>query len=276
MAIFSIVGSVTVDVVVAATLLKRRVFQADTGNTVIAVTPAATLLKRRRFVADSGNTTITVTPAAALLKRRSFTANTGNTLIKTVISALSKVIIPLPSGVVASRVFSCVITGAADSLPDLVIPISSLNISHNAGTSVSNMFIVCPDGPVFANGIIARSNGGIIITATDIYLDGTSDSTDLAEYAISGLQDNRGSKRHSISIQGAVTISRSFVNAIEVLNTTFTSLDKSGAMRVRMDMHKDMLPGDIITLPDLSTFAAGNISMVYNTSFMFMEVTKDA
>jgi hypothetical protein len=274
MATFTIVGSSTVTITGNAALTKGRLL-AIIGSSTVTVTSAATMLKRRLFnIVGAG--LVTIDSAATMLKRRLFTAVTGTTVITVSSSSLTKTIVELTQKVIASRIYVCTITGAADSLPDLEIPISSINISHNAGTTQSSMFITCPNGAGFSAGVIARKNGGIVITATDVFIDGTSESVDFDEYPISGFQSNQGAKRHSISIQGATTIVRTTVNAITVPSVSFISLDASGAQRVRMDLNKDMLPGDVLTLPDSSSFIAGNISMLYGKDIMFMEVTKNA
>ena len=274
MTTYSIVGSSTITITGNATMDKGHIY-GIVGSSTITVTSAATLLKRRLFTII-GAGLITIDNVTAVLKRRLFTAVTGTTIITVSSSSLTKTIVKLTQKIVASRIYVCTITGAADSLPDFVIPISSINISHNAKTTLSTIFIVCPNGIDFSAAVIARKNGGIIITATDIHIDGTSDSIDFIEYPITGFQSSKGSKRFSISIQGAITITRTAVNAIAVPKISFVTLDASGAQRVRMDLNKDMLPGDVLTLPDASSFIAGNISMLYGKDIMFMEVTKDA
>jgi len=274
MATFSIVGSSTITVTGNAVMDKGRLLSII-GSSLVTINSAATLTRGRLF-SIIGSSLVTIDSSATMLKRRLFIANTGNTTISVTSNSLTKTIVKLDQKIVASRLYTCVITGAADSLPDLTIPISSINISHNAGTTQSSIFITCPNGVDFSAGVIARKNGGIVITATDVFIDGTSESIDFIEYPISGFQSSQGAKRFSISIQGQVVITRTTVNAIVVPSVSFISLDASGAQRVRMDLNKDMLPGDILTLPDASTFVAGNISMLYGKDIMFMEVTKDA
>lgn len=275
MATFSIVGSSTITITSAAVLDKGHIF-GIVGASTVTVTSTSTLLKRHLFnIIGAG--LITIDSVATLLKRRLFTAFTGTTTITVSSSTLTRKVSQLPQKIIASRLFTCKITGAADSLSDLEVPISNINIDHNATTGLSSIAVTVPNGPIYSDNIIARLNGGILITATDVYIDGNSDSIDFVEYPIGSIQSNEGARNFSVSLQGSVVNPiRTSVNAVNIFGVSFRPVNADGSSRIRSLMNKDVLPGDIITTPDNDTFSAGNIAMVIRTSNMFMEITKDA
>lgn len=226
------------------------------GDVITTIISTATLTKYRRFVGATGISVITLVPAATMRK----------------VSKIAK-------GAISGRTYICTITGAENGLDDLIIPVSTINIDHNFNnkpTINSSIMVVCPNGVVFSDGIIVRKDGNIIITATEIFSNGDSESAYSPPYPVTGIQSYRGSRNFSVSIFGGFSATRSSVNSVSLTGFSFKSVDKDGGFRVRVELDKDVLPGDIVTLPDNTTFNAGNIAQVINPTLLYMEVTKDA
>jgi hypothetical protein len=271
---YSIVGDSTVTITSNFSLLKYRRL-GIIGSAVITLTSNSVLTKGRQFP-FLGSSVFTLTSASTFFKYRRFQANTSASVITLSSFGNMRKISLLIQKVITSRLFTCVITGSADSLPDLTVPISNMTIDHKALTTLSSISVTVPNGPLYNTGIVARKNGGILITATDVYNDGTSDSINFIEYPMEGLESHEGARNFSLSVRGSVLIPRVSVNAITITGISYRPVDISGNSRIRCSMYKDLLPGDVVTTIDNDEFTAGNIAMVIRTENMFMEITKDA
>lgn len=226
-----------------------------------------------------GDVTITVISASTLTKYRRITAVTGTSVINLTPTATMRKVTKIAKGGIVGRSYVCTITGVENGLTDLIIPVSTINIDHNFNakpTIKSFIMVVCPNGVVFSDGIIARKDGNIIITATEIFSNGDSESIDFESYPITGIQSYSGARNFSVTIFGGTSTTRSSVNSVSLTGFSFKNVDKDGGFRVRVELDKDVLPGDIVTLPDNTTFNAGNIAQVINPTLLYMEVTKDA
>jgi len=146
-----------------------------------------------------------------------------------------------------SKIYDCIVTGDADSLTDITIPISSLDLDENQ-TGISSLTIVCPDGLNFASSILARPNGGLILSSYDLYSDGSSAlEKELDEFLITSISDSSGASSHSVSITGQVEILNPSPKTENIIGESFIFTNKDGTVRIRGSVNMLLLPGDTLT-----------------------------
>lgn len=175
--------------------------------------------------------------------------------------------------ILSSIRFICTITGASDSLPDVIIPIASLSGSLSV-TGGNSLLVVCPDGATFGADIVARSNGGFIVTTVEAYTDGTTANIDSEEYTFSGITSDRGGRNWSFSLRGKNTESpalpfRYLATGISVLTT-----NADGKRRARVEYLSNLRPGDTLTLLNDEEMICGVITYNINATNMSMSVTE--
>lgn len=172
----------------------------------------------------------------------------------------------IPQGVIlASRKYTCVLTGAADSLSDLDIPISSINLDTNI-TATSSLTVICPDGLNLAEGILNRSNGGLILTSILVYSDGSEvDERTLTEFELSSISDYSGALSHSVSLTGQTDLTNASPVTVDLTGEFFIFTNLAGVVRVRSDVDIDLNPGDTINYSG-GSFAVDKIAINITTS----------
>ena len=171
-----------------------------------------------------------------------------------------------------SRDIVCTITGAADSLDDLTVPISSISLRMD-DAGLSSLSVTCNNGAEYADDITARSNGGIIITTNEYYTDGTTDQTIAAEYPITSLNSYQGGKNFSVSLTGRVELQNFTTKKVPISGASFISTDELGNLRVRCDLDKDLLPKDTAILEDGAEIVVVSITQTITSKLMVMEIT---
>jgi hypothetical protein len=179
-----------------------------------------------------------------------------------------------PKKTIISRRYTCTITGAADSLADVVIPISSINGRLNS-SGVSALNIVCPNGVDYAGAILARAQGSFIIAATEYYLDGSSEVSDSQEFGNLAIAYQQGSRNYSVSIRGerAVTLHNP-ARKIAIQGMSYTALQANGFRRLRCNNDKDFLPGDTAILPDGEEVLINVVTYVISAANHSMELSE--
>jgi hypothetical protein len=172
---------------------------------------------------------------------------------------------------ISSRRYKCTVTGAANSLPDVIIPISSIN-GRVTNDGVSTLSIVCPEGVNYAAAIEARAAGGFVIESVEDYSDGSSDSSLWVEYPITGVSSDRGAHNWSITISGSVTLTLGQARRLALLGVSYLAQSAAGKTRARCELDKDLLPGDVAMLDDGSEYTCSAITYVIGAAGRFMEV----
>ena len=135
--------------------------------------------------------------------------------------------------------FSCLLTGAADGLADVTLPISSFQVRHRADTD-SYYSVVIPTYAVIGD-IAARPHGEIVLSSTiDSYQE------ELMRGPVGDVQSARGPNSQSITISGnasqpAHTAATYPVDQVSYIYTTF-----DGEARWRIAPRAAIRPGDTL------------------------------
>lgn len=131
------------------------------------------------------------------------------------------------------------LTGAANALPDLVLPLSSLRVTHRTETS-SSFSAVVPTLALAAD-IAARPDGQLVVD----YLDGAS-STELMRGSLYDARFDVGGNSQSISLSGAPSQANP-PEATHVLSgVSYRAWTSVGEMRLRAAPIPALRSGDTV------------------------------
>jgi len=169
--------------------------------------------------------------------------------------------------------FICTITGAADGLDDVIIPISSISGTLNS-SGLSSLLIICPNGLLYGSDISDRANGDFIITTTELYTDGTNESTDSANFHIGSIASDRGANSWSISIRGSYTDSAQANLRYDAEGVNSISVNDEGQKRVRLAYNSDIRPGDTLSSDLFSDLIVDRITYTISSINKYMTITE--
>lgn len=176
----------------------------------------------------------------------------------------------------ATPVYICVLTGSADGLDDLEIPISSFQAKMRDGNP-SYISAYIPDIMNWADEINARQNGDILIRKGYKFADGTRQLETIAWVDFENLRYDKGAKSQTGVISGHRTESSSETGTKTVIlsGVSYVSLQENGFLRIRSEIDLFLRPGDTVIYDDEGgSIVAGYINYVVNTDFAWMEVTE--
>lgn len=156
-------------------------------------------------------------------------------------AALNSAVHPQTADAIASGVISyqCLLTGAADGLGDLKLPISSLTVRHRVDTA-SYYSIVIPS-VLYSEDIAARSNGQIVVSMTI----GTV-IEELFKGSLGTVQTSVGPKSQSISVSGNASRAAHTLTTYEITNALYTYSTSDGEQRLRIPPRAAIRPGDTV------------------------------
>lgn len=203
---------------------------------------------------------LTVTP---------YSPNFGTPLMPIPAGVLSLVGRP-PSGIwsvqvdklaTAKTIYSCVLTGAADGLSDLTLPMSSFQAWMRDGAP-SYLSVVVPSSVTYAADIAARSNGEIVISKGYKFTDDTEQMEEIIRSNYDSIRVDRGARSDSLTMTGYKTTSSSAPKERTLDGVSYYGLQADGKRRVRADFDLFLRVGDTAIYGDGATdyFVVGTIS----------------
>jgi len=182
------------------------------------------------------------------------------------------VITKTPPQVIGRRYFA-VVTGADDGLSDAIIPLSTLSIRQTLGKK-SSANISVASGDVYAAIIQERPNGTLLIHDVTLYNDGTDIDAVSEPFTIMTLTSSQGAKSYGININLAGSIPFSLAPTRHTLHgVSMIATTTGGIMRVRCAPISDILPGDLVVLPDKSEIQATKIVKTITSTLVSMEIS---
>ena len=151
--------------------------------------------------------------------------------------------IPMDKSATARIIFYCILTGAADGLDDVYLPISSFQARVRDGDP-SYLSCVIPDSVTYEAEITARPNGEIVILKGFRMDDGTEQMEEIIRVDYESLQVDQGARSASAIITGHKTITSSSPKDWTVQGVSFYGLQTDGKRRVRADLDLFLRVGD--------------------------------
>ncbi|TWI68567.1 hypothetical protein LZ24_02540 [Desulfobotulus alkaliphilus] len=172
----------------------------------------------------------------------------------------------------AQRVFVCVITGTANGLEDLEIPISSLQY-RLYGHGGSYLSVVIPNAVQNTAAITARKGGQIVLYQGIRYADGSRDLAEMARAGKINIRHDTGGRNSSVTLTAGERLSFSFDPAIPKRSGPLisTALQADGQTRIRCAPVFGLFPGDTVQTPQ-GNYVAERISVSVGRNQATMEI----
>ncbi len=165
--------------------------------------------------------------------------------------------------------YEFVLTGTADGLSDVTIPISSFQCRLKSGAP-SYLSVVIP-GLDYAAAIAARPNGDLQVYMIERYRGGHRIREKIAEVDLDDVRIDKGTGSKSITLTGYRTVTYD-PKAMTLEGAAYGSTI-GGKRRYRCLSNLYLNPGDTVTVDD-ETFTADEITMAFSVGQKTMEVTE--
>lgn len=170
------------------------------------------------------------------------------------------------------EIYTLTVTGAADSLDDLVVKISNWQATNQAGTRSSYVQAVIPAASDVLEGIEARQNGDLVISKGYRLSDGTTKTSEILRSNFDTFRYDRGARRFTVTVSGFLrgkveqSATRT-LTGIRSLNIT------NGKRRARCNIDMFLQPGMTVEALD-ETFKADYINYYVAENDKFCEVSE--
>jgi len=185
--------------------------------------------------------------------------------------------IPANQRPAAQVIYTCTLTGDGESpaVSDLTLPMSSFQGRMRDGDP-SYISAVIPNCMVYADDILARQNGDIVIKKGYRFQDGTTQLEEIARVDFESVRIDQGSKSASATIEGHKTISSTSVKTITVEGVSYYCLQADGKRRVRALLDLFLRIGDTCVYGTGASdyLTVGYITYTVSVNQTIMEVTE--
>jgi hypothetical protein len=183
--------------------------------------------------------------------------------------------IPLPLLFGSKMIYTLTLTGAPDGVADLIIPMSSLqSIVRNGDPSY--LSCVIPNSFYWADGIMARPNGELIVKKGYLLADGTVMMEEIIRVNFETIRIDHGARNDSATLVGHKTVTATAPKDWTVSGVSYYALDADGKRRFRAAMDLFLRPGDTAYYgtEDADNFIVGEINYIVSAGSAVMEVTE--
>lgn len=167
--------------------------------------------------------------------------------------------------------YTLILTGAADSLPDLVLPMSSFQGRLRSG-SPSYLSVVIPAAAQYSDAIDARPNGQLVVSRGDRWTDGLIQVTEIARVNLETIRLDQGARSYSATLSGHRQTTNSAPKAVALAGAQVRSV-ASGLRRYRCALDNSLRAGDTAEINGES-FTAREISYTVGPNLAVMEVVE--
>jgi hypothetical protein len=143
----------------------------------------------------------------------------------------------------AQVIYYCILTGAADGLDDLYLPMSSFQARMRDGDP-SYLSCIFPNSAAYEDAISLRGSGQIIIQRGFRMSDGTEQMEEIIRVNYESLRIDRGARNDSGTITGYRTISSGEPKEVTVTGVSYYGMQADGKRKVRADLDLFLRVGD--------------------------------
>ena len=172
-------------------------------------------------------------------------------------------------------IYLCTLTGAADGVADVLIPISSFQATLRNGEP-SYLACVIPNSTDWEDAVTARQNGEIVIQKGYRLADGSLNMEEIARVNFETLRIDRGARNDSATIVGHKTVTATAPKEWAVQGVSYYALQADGKRRIRAAIDLFLRPGDVVIYGDgeADSFIVGSISYSIYVNYAIMEVAE--
>lgn len=171
------------------------------------------------------------------------------------------------------QVYLLDITGAADGLEDLRIPVSSWQATSQADDRSSYLQAIIPAANDLLADIAARGNGDLVISKGFILSDGTTRTEEILRSSFGEFRYDRGPSRLTATVSGYNSGQASQTSSTRTLSGVRSINYTGGKYRVRCDIDLFLKPG-MTVLADGISFQASYINYFVSNEDKFCEVSE--
>jgi len=169
--------------------------------------------------------------------------------------------------------YRCTLTGTADGLPDIVLPISSFQTRARKNPRPSYLSVIVPNATLHLPYIIARPNGEIVIEQGRMYPDGI-EYDDLVRADYENFAYNEGARNSSITLTGHRTLPVTVPQIVDLRGVSIQAQQQTGIRRVTAAVDFRARPGDTVKW-DGNEMTAGMIAIAVGRRTATMTVTEE-
>jgi hypothetical protein len=169
-------------------------------------------------------------------------------------------------------IYLCVLTGNADGLDDITIPMSSFQSTLRNGDP-SYLACVIPNSVDYINEIILRTHGDIVVKKGYRYADGSINAEEICRVAYESLQIHRGGRNDSAIISGHKTTASTTSKTRALSDASYYGLQVDGKRSVRAMPDLFLRVGDVATF-DGQELVIGQILYMVDTGMAIMQITE--
>lgn len=177
----------------------------------------------------------------------------------------------IPATVYHAVTYTLTLTGAPDSLDDIILPMSSFQTRLKDGNP-SWLSVISPNSRDNADSINARPNGELVVTRIGIKEDGTSESIERARVTLETIRTDEGSFKSSATLAGHKTTSVGTPKGVALELASLISV-YSGKIHIESKMDSSIVPGDQAE-HDSQVFTVGEVFIAVNPRFTKMRITE--
>ncbi|MCP4259083.1 MAG: LamG domain-containing protein [Planctomycetes bacterium] len=175
----------------------------------------------------------------------------------------------LPFTLYYAVTYTLTLTGAPDSLTDIILPMSSFQSRLKDGDP-SWLSVVVPNGRTYADSVAARPNGEIVIDRNGIKEDGSLESIEIGRVALEEIRTDEGGRSSALTLSGHKTTSSSTPKGV-ALDKVKVRSEHKGKRNVQIAMDSAIEPGDQAEM-DGQIFTIGEITRYVNSGSTQMTV----
>ncbi|MDD4052342.1 MAG: hypothetical protein PHR28_10660 [candidate division Zixibacteria bacterium] len=147
-------------------------------------------------------------------------------------------IVPKAVRATCQKIYICVLTGAADGVDDVELPMSSFQGRLRDGEP-SYIAAVIPNSALYEADVTARPNGEIVIKMGYLMSDGTRALEEIARVTYETMQLDRGAKNDSMTITGHKTVTSTAPKERKIENDDYAIYGVAGG-----EIGQGSIPGD--------------------------------
>lgn len=173
--------------------------------------------------------------------------------------------------VVTATTYTLTLTGSADGVDDIVLPMRSFSTRLSRDGS-SYLQVSVPNGRRYAADIAARSRGDLVISRGDRYTDDRLDVAEIARATVSQVMPSYGGRASSVSVQGRRDPIETTPRSVAVSGVSTWSIS-GGKNRWRTRINNDLRPGDTAVVDGRSA-VIGEIVHTVNASDAYMDIAE--
>jgi hypothetical protein len=176
-----------------------------------------------------------------------------------------------PTSATSRRIYLFVLTGVADGLDDITIPIASCQMRRRDGEP-TYMSVVVPDYDDYLDAISARQNGQMVFSGGYLLSDGSEVTSEIARVSMETINPAAGPRSRAITLVGHGT-QYTTVPETRTITGAGTRSMPGGKISFRADVDLDLNPGDTAVV-DGESFVVGYISYIIAVGLEYMDITE--